>query len=288
MSTFVLPNSRSIRPMARSTSSYSARTVWSFFFGLVRTSVGPDNNVDTTQLGSRASGLTEVAVILARHPEWDRPPRRLKLPVISRDSGEITAKADHINPASWRGNVEVSKVNLQTCWILGRQKAIEIVPEAGGALERLGSTPGVDILSPLGDILVNIQDADDEYDCSEVADMYGSSEAPLNGSSEPVADASALSAASASVPYTHEGDMEDAIAEEVPQNTKITSEIIINGQKTTKAKALRHRMMYRTNRSSTDRLKRVQQIACFNTVPSSGLTMTSSHLTALLATHVYA
>ena len=161
-----------------------------------------------------------------------------------RDSGEITAKADHINPASWHSNVEVSKVNLQTCWILGCQKAIEIVPEAGAALECLSSTPGIDILSPLGDILVNIQDADDEYDCSEVADVYGSSEAPLNDSSEPVAGASTLPVSTASVPYTHEGDMEDAIAEEVPQNTKITSEIIINGQKTTKAKALWHRMMY--------------------------------------------
>jgi hypothetical protein len=52
--------------------------------------------VDTTQLGSHASGLTEVAVILACHPEWDCPPRWLKLPVILRDSGKITAKADHI------------------------------------------------------------------------------------------------------------------------------------------------------------------------------------------------
>ena len=126
------------------------------FFGLVRTLVGPDNNVDTMQLGSRASGLTEVAVILARHPEWDRPPRWLKLPVISKEFGEITAKADNINPASWHGDVEVSKVNLQTCWILGRQRAVEIVPEACIAFECLGSTPGADILSPLSDILVNI------------------------------------------------------------------------------------------------------------------------------------
>jgi len=84
-----------------------------------------------------------------------------------------------------------------------------------------------------------------------------------------VADASALD--TVSVPYAHKGDMEDAIAEEIPQNTKITSEIIINGQKTMKAKVLWHRMMYWTNCSSTDRLKCIQQIAYFNTIPSSGV-----------------
>ena len=172
--------------------------------------------MDTTQLGSHASGLTKVTVILACHPEWDCPPWQLKLPVISRVSGKITTKADHINPTSWHSNVEVSKVNLQTCWILSHQKAIKIVLEAGAVLEHLGSTPGIDILSPLGDILVNIQDADDEYDCSEVADMYGSSEAPLNDSSVPVAGALTLPVSTVSVPHTHEEDMEDAISEEVP------------------------------------------------------------------------
>ena len=38
-------------------------------FGLIRTAVGTDTNMDMLQLGSCASGLTEVAVILAEHPE---------------------------------------------------------------------------------------------------------------------------------------------------------------------------------------------------------------------------
>lgn len=239
------------------------------FFGLVRTAVGPDNNVDMIQLGSRASGLTEVAVILARHPEWDRSPRRLQLPVIARDSGVITSKADHINPGSWHGNVNVSAINLQTCWILGRQKAVELVPEAGNALDLLESTPGVDILSPFGDLMVGIHDADDladhpaddDYDCSEIAGMY---EDPQTNNALDVPARENIS-----MPFTHEGDMEDAIADDAPQNTKISSEIMIEGGKTTKAKALRHRMMYQTNRSSTDRLKRVQEIPCFNSIPSS-------------------
>ena len=49
------------------------------FFGLIRMAVGTDCNVDILQLGSWASGLTEVAVILALHPEWDCSPRQLTL-----------------------------------------------------------------------------------------------------------------------------------------------------------------------------------------------------------------
>jgi hypothetical protein len=154
-------------------------------------------------------------------------PRRLQLPVIARDSGVITSKADHINPGSWHGNVNVSAINLQTCWILGRQKAVELVPEAGNALDLLESTPGVDILSSFGDLMVGIHDADDladhpaddDYDCSEIAGMY---EDPQTNN---VLDAPARE--NISMPFTHEGDMEDAIADDAPQNTKISSEIII-------------------------------------------------------------
>ena len=67
------------------------------------------------------------------------------------------------------------------------------------------------------------------------------------------------------MPYTHEGDVEDAMADEAPRNN-CTSEILIQGQKTTKAKALRHRMATYASRSSADRLKRVQQLPCFDSV----------------------
>ena len=60
------------------------------------------------------------------------------------------------------------------------------------------------------------------------------------------------------------------MAEEMPHN-QITSDIIIVGQKMTKAKALRHRMMYQTSHASTDRLKRVQHIPCFNPIISPEL-----------------
>lgn len=69
-------------------------------FGFIHTAIGTDTNMDMIQLGSHAFGLTKVAIILAEHPEWDHGPQRLRLPVITKDSGDITSKADHINPAS--------------------------------------------------------------------------------------------------------------------------------------------------------------------------------------------
>jgi hypothetical protein len=85
------------------------------FFGLVHTAIGTDANVDMLQLGSHASGLTEVIAILAEHPEWDYGTHRLALPIFSKETWEFTLKADHINPRDWQGDVSVSNVNLHTC-----------------------------------------------------------------------------------------------------------------------------------------------------------------------------
>jgi hypothetical protein len=92
-------------------------------------------------------------------------------PSIYRLSPRI--KADPINPASWRGiKVDIASVNLRTCWVLGYQRAVEHVPEAAEALDRLSNTPGIDILSPLGDVLVRLQDPDYKFDCSELSSTY--------------------------------------------------------------------------------------------------------------------
>ncbi|KAH9009695.1 hypothetical protein EDB85DRAFT_2077656 [Lactarius pseudohatsudake] len=92
-----------------------------------------DANIDALQLGSRASGLTEVALILAEHPEWDIGTCRLMLPCITKDAqaGEITSRFDHISPLAkdWCGNATVARVNLHSCWFLGCQKAIASIPD---------------------------------------------------------------------------------------------------------------------------------------------------------------
>ena len=230
------------------------------FFGLIRTAVGTDANVDLLQLGSRASGITEVALILAEHPEWDLAPRRLTLPCISKDNqdGEITSKFDHITPKDWRGNASVARVNLHSCWLLGRQRAITCIPEAGDVFEQLlaDGAPNIDMLSPLGTLLVNQRDQ--EYD----SDDQGEDNNPNNfGPEEPGLETRTP------LSHTHEGDVEDALADEIPRNN-VDSSIIVQGVKTSKAKALRYRMAFHGTRSSTDRLKRVQNIPCFSSTTS--------------------
>lgn len=214
---------------------------------------------------NHASGLMEIEIILAWHPEWDHGPGHLQLPVIMKDSGEITAKADHINPALWQGKVEVAGVNLHTCWVLGHQKAIELVPEAAEAFDHLSDTLGIDILSPLGDNLVNVQDADDVFGCLELTATYDLAMPDSQAADLPAVEGPIP----VSQPFTLDHDMEDAIAEEVSQNDKITSGIVINRLKMTKAKSLRHQMMFQTNHSSIDWLKHVQELPCFNSISSS-------------------
>ena len=94
------------------------------------------------------SGCTEVANILAKYPQWDRSPRRLKVPAISRDSKELPDAADHINPASWRGNIEVKNVSLQTSWRRGRRLVESECLFTAPILQSLEKDPGVNIFSP--------------------------------------------------------------------------------------------------------------------------------------------
>jgi hypothetical protein len=61
----------------------------------------------------------------------------------------------------------------------------------------------------------------------------------------------------------HDGDLEDVLIDDAPRSN-ITSEIVVQGQRTLKAKALCHRMAYNTSWSSTDCLKQVQQVPCFD------------------------
>ncbi|KAH9005718.1 hypothetical protein EDB86DRAFT_2795503 [Lactarius hatsudake] len=180
------------------------------FFRLICTAVGTDANIDMLQLGSRASGLTEVVLILAEHPEWDYGTRCLSLPVFSKETWEFTSKADHINPRDWRGDVSVANVNLHTCWLLGRKLAEDLIPDAEAILSTLSCS--IDMLAPFGELLVNLRDENlDEAEdaCEEDNTLEVSGPNQYNeGHSGPQP-----------VPYTHEGDIEDAIADEAPRKS---------------------------------------------------------------------
>jgi len=220
-------------------------------FGILRTMVGNDANLDILQLVSRLAGTTEVSNILAKYPQWDRSPRRLKLPAMSRESKEIPDSADHIKPGSWRGNVRLKDVSLQTSWNRGRRLIEQECDSLKHILLKLDSLEGVDILSPFGTLLINIPLADDDIDETlETLDM---------GSTNRISD-------------THKTEMRIDVENELvasltsESNTEagqkvINSKVLIRGTAKNKARALKDFSKFRKDTGSTDRLKRVQSVA---------------------------
>lgn len=89
------------------------------------------------------------------------------------------------------------------------------------------------MLSPLGTLLVNQRDQ--EYNLEYDNKFEGN----LNGCDIPCNSAQDVNNAQTPLPYTHDGDLEDAIAKEMPRNN-VDSAIIMQGHKTSKSKALHH------------------------------------------------
>jgi hypothetical protein len=226
-------------------------------FWILRTMVSNDANLDILQLVSRLSGTTEVSNILAKYPQWDRAPRRLKLPTLSRDSNTIPNGADHIKPASWRGNVKVKDVSLQTAWMRGRRFVEEDCEILVPILWELEKNSEVDILAPFGTLLIDVPLAEDDID--ESLEYLG----PL--SSENLGE-SGLNDADVRV------EVEDAVAElsacpdntaassNSPRSQAVESQVLINGNMKSKARALADFNKYGKHTGSTDRLRRVQAI----------------------------
>jgi len=152
-------------------------------FRILRTIVGNDANLDILQLVSRLSGTTEVVNILVKYPQWDCSPRRLKLPAMSCELKEIPDSADHIKPGSWRGNVKVKDVFLQTSWNRGRHIIEQECEGLKHILHELDNLEGIDILSPFGTLLFDVPLADDDIDESlEASSSPGTSDSETTDS----------------------------------------------------------------------------------------------------------
>ncbi|KAJ6453283.1 hypothetical protein C8R47DRAFT_1181269 [Mycena vitilis] len=119
-------------------------------FGILRTMIGNDANCDMLQIRDRLRGTAEVSAILAKYPQWDRTPRLLRMPIMTRDSKELSDRVDHINPASVRGDMHVREVTLLTCWKRGRRLVEAECPWAAEVLANLNGMTEIDILTPHG------------------------------------------------------------------------------------------------------------------------------------------
>jgi hypothetical protein len=133
-------------------------------FRILRTMVGNNANLDVLQLISHLAGTTEVSNILAKYPHWDCSPQRLKLSALTHESKEIPYSADHIKPGSWKGNVKVKDVSLQTSWNHGRHIIEQESDTFKYLLQDLDNVGGVNILSPLGTLLFDSPLAENNID----------------------------------------------------------------------------------------------------------------------------
>ncbi|GLB44010.1 putative zinc finger [Lyophyllum shimeji] len=234
-------------------------------FGVLRTMIGTDANLDVLQISDRITGTTEVLNILAQYPRWDRSPRRLKLPAITRESLELPDSSDHIKASSWRGNTNLRDVSLQTSWKRGRLLIEKECRSLAQELEAVDTCPNVDILAPFGMLLVNIPlDADDIDESLEIPNT------PL-----PQTRISAV----ASSAENDRAEVEDALVEDddvsplsTPSPTVNAAAsfdrfILVDGKKVLKSRALALRGKYNKKTSSTDRLKRVQEVERYSRKP---------------------
>jgi len=78
-------------------------------------------NLDILQLALRITSTTEVSTILAKHPEWDRGPRQLCLPAVSKSLDELSKSLDHIGLRAYMRPDKLwpSGLTLATPWKCG-------------------------------------------------------------------------------------------------------------------------------------------------------------------------
>ncbi|KAI0283828.1 hypothetical protein BC826DRAFT_1093772 [Russula brevipes] len=145
------------------------KNVFFFSFGILRTMVGNDANLDILQLSLRITGTTEVSNILAKHPEWDKSPRRLCLPTVSKNMEVFPASADHTGPRAYLHPERLypSGLTLATTWKRGRRLMEDKYPWITPILSRISMTQNASILAPYGSTLITFSTTDDDDTVTE-------------------------------------------------------------------------------------------------------------------------
>ncbi|KAJ7576653.1 hypothetical protein C8J56DRAFT_799841 [Mycena floridula] len=245
-------------------------------FGIIRSMIGNDSGCDILQLVTRMTGSTHVSNILAQMPHWDRSPRRLRLPSIDRDgnSALLPENADHTSPAAWRGDLKVTHVNAQTCWLQGLSMLLTDV-DIGVKLSQCytaavdhNKTVKIDIFQPLGTYLLSkthpsALDPEDN-ECDD------------NGSTTTLTLVTASQSKSLSLPPVNRvngagflRDIEEAVDEQDETPTKFEHRVAFQGKMMNKNRALRLASKFRNTPGSLDRLKKYQGVDRFNTFVES-------------------
>jgi len=76
-------------------------------------------NFDALQLANKLCVGAEVNAIYERYPQISRGHSRRNL--------SLARGIDHLNPASWNGDVNVGKVDIKDAYLKGREEAKKIL-----------------------------------------------------------------------------------------------------------------------------------------------------------------
>jgi hypothetical protein len=229
--------------------------------------IGNDRNLDILQLALRVTATMEVSNILAKHPEWDKSPRRLCLPTVFKNMEDLSSSADHTGPSTYQHPEMLypSRLTLATPWKHGRLSLEDKYPWIMAVLHHISTNQTTSILTPFGSSLITncLTDEDNDTEMEEHA-----SSSQLDGSLV--------------VPELHDTTMgmqelEDAAAEAQWRNSPsygqgtFSNMVEIRGVVMNKSRTISRHFCYITSASSTDRLRRVAQESCFKPTGTGGL-----------------
>jgi hypothetical protein len=224
-------------------------------FGILRTMVGNDVNLDILQLALRVTSTTEVSNILAKHPEWDKSPRRLRLPTVSKTMVNFSNTVNHVGPRAYSSfdRLLPSRLTLATAWKRGRHLLEEKYPWIVQILQSISATEDASILTPYGTSLVTTHLTDDIDDGAEEEDISNPQPDELAIASERHDMSSGMQ------------ELEDAVTEVQWNNntshmqSKFSNSVQIGGVMMNKSRVVAQHFRYVTSASSTDRLRCVTQ-----------------------------
>jgi hypothetical protein len=135
-------------------------------FGILRTMVRNDANLDILQLALRITTTTDVSNILAKHPEWDKSPCCLRLPSVSKSMEDFSSSADHIGPSAYMHPEKVYPfgLTLATPWKRGRHLLKDKYPWVAPILHHISTYQNGSILAPYESSLINNGLTDEDND----------------------------------------------------------------------------------------------------------------------------
>ncbi|KAJ7437703.1 hypothetical protein FB451DRAFT_1193094 [Mycena latifolia] len=209
-------------------------------------------NVNILQLSERASTTAESCHIFAKHPDWDRGHRQLRL--------EGTEGVDHINPASWKADVSVANVSLLTSSNVGRRDVIELLKllKISFDFAPLLNSDDVDLLRPLGNY-VGLREGDIDFTMGWLDDDTEPVDLAPNSVDPPTCDQNGLEELEELLPAPGQNDLDS-----VRKQDRAWLTLKDNSGKSKhchKASAVQYLLCTEDGLKSTDRLARVQGLA---------------------------